>query len=387
MKRPICRAFVLLTFALLISGCSDAWQFPTDVDFTEWTDEDLTALIRSRVQEGRGGGIVLGVLEADGTTRIVSYGDAGPNAQPLGAISVFEIGSITKVFTGILLADMVAKGEVSLSAPVSDYVPLGVRIPTRRGFEISMLHLATHHSGLRFMPSNFRWTYTEDPNANYTVQDLYDFLYSHELQRDPGSAFEYSNLGIALLGVVLAEVAGGSYEEMVGERILEPLGMNMTGIPIEGDIRDWITDGHDNEGDVNPPWHLGALVGAGGLRSSAQDLLTFLAANIGPAETELELAMRDSHLVRENIQESDSLDVGLDIGLTWLVFRYGDNTIVWHSGGTGGFHSFLGFDPDKGIGVVVLTNSRTEIVDVGMHLINPEIPLRRNNKFGINPPR
>ena len=109
------------------------------------SDEDLTELIRSRVEESRAVGIVLGVLEADGSTRIVSYGDAGANARALGVRSVFEIGSITKVFTGILLADMVTRGEVSLSDPVSDYLPDSVTMPSRGGVEITLLDLATHH--------------------------------------------------------------------------------------------------------------------------------------------------------------------------------------------------------------------------------------------------
>jgi CubicO group peptidase (beta-lactamase class C family) len=246
MNRWTCRTLLLLTFAFLIPSGASAQHFPSH--------EDLTGLIRSRVEEGRAVGIVLGVMEADGSTRVVWYGDAGPNARALGARSVFEIGSITKVFTGILLADMVARGEVSLSDPVSDHLPSGVTVPSRGGREITLLDLATHHSGLPRLPSNFSPADRTNPYADYTVEDLYTFLSSHELRREIGSQYEYSNLAVGLLGVVLARVGEGSYEDIVRERILEPLGMNMTGITLEGDMLAWMAEGHNRQGDVIPLW-------------------------------------------------------------------------------------------------------------------------------------
>jgi len=358
-----CWTLVLLTLAFLIPGCGADGHFPSD--------EDLLDLIRTRVEQHRGVGIVLGVLEADGSTRIVCYGDAGRNARALGPRSVFEIGSITKVFTGILLADMVARGEVSLSHPVSDYLPSGVTMPSRGGREITLLDLATHHSGLPRLPDNKAPADWRNPYADYAVEDLYAFLSSHELRRDIGSQFEYSNLAVGLLGVVLARVGGGSYEDIVRERILEPLGMNMTGITLEGDMLDLMAEGHSVWGNVVPLWDFQAIAGAGALRSNAEDLLTFLAANIGPPETQLERSMRDSHEVRESV----STQVG--IGLNWLVVHDGDERIITHSGGTAGFRTFAGFDPDKGVGVVVLTNSAHGADDIGFHLLNPKLSLDR----------
>jgi len=347
--------------ACLVTGGASAQHFPSD--------EDLTGLIRSRVEEDRAVGIVLGIMEADGTTRIVGYGDAGPNARPLGARSVFEIGSITKVFTGILLADMVARGEVSLSDPVSKYLPSGVTMPTRGGREITLLDLATHRSGLPRLPSNMSPADATNPFADYTVENLYAFLSSHKLRRDPGSQYEYSNLAVGLLGAVLAGAGEMSYEDIVRERILKPLGMNMTGIALEGEMLDWMVEGHNQQGEVVPLWDLPTFAGAGALRSNAEDMLIFLAANTGPPETQLERSMRDSHEVRE------SAGAQMDVGLNWHVRHVGDEKIVWHNGGTAGFSTFVGFDPDKGVGTVVLTNSVHGADDIGMHLINPEVPL------------
>ena len=271
---------VLLASTLLFPALASAQHFPSN--------EDLTALIQSRVDENRATGIVLGVLDADGSTRIVWAGEAGPDAKPLGASSVFEIGSITKVFTGILLADMVAKGEVAYSDPVSKFLPEGVTMPSRNGQEITLLDLAVHHSGLPRMPTNFAPADPTNPFADYTPELMYEFLSGHELQRDIGESYEYSNVGVGLLGYVLAGVAGGTYEEVIRERILAPLGMSMSGVTLEGELGEWMAQGHDQAGNVVPLWDIPTLAGAGAIRSDVGDMLTFLAANTGEPQSDLE---------------------------------------------------------------------------------------------------
>jgi CubicO group peptidase (beta-lactamase class C family) len=308
-------------------------------------------------------------MEADGSTRVVSYGDAGPDARPLDENSVFEIGSITKAFTGILLADMVARGEVSLTAPVSEYLPSGVSVPSRGGRMITLLDLATHHSALPRMPTNFSPGDVRNPYADYTDEDLFAFLGGHTLRRDIGSEYEYSNLAVGLLGVALAHVAGESYEALVRTRILEPLGMTMTGFALSDAMRERVVRGHSEQGAEVPMWDFDALAPAGALRSNMTDMLTFIAANTGPPATELERAMRASHQVRDIISPE------MRIGMNWHIRMLGADRIVWHNGGTAGFRTFAGFDPESGVGAVVLTNSGHGADDIGMHLINPDFPL------------
>jgi CubicO group peptidase (beta-lactamase class C family) len=352
---------ILLTLALLFPAFAAAQHFPSN--------EDLTTLIQTRIEEGRATGIVLGVLEADGTTRIVWSGEAGPEAKPLGTRSVFEIGSITKVFTGILLADMVAKGEVAYSDPVSKYLPDSATMPTRDGQEITLLDLAVHHSGLPRMPSNFAPADPTNPFADYTPELMFEFLSGHELERDIGASYEYSNIGVGLLGYVLAGVAGGSYEEVIRERILMPLGMSMSGITLEGELAEWMANGHDQQGNIVPLWDIPTLAGAGAIRSDVGDMLTFLAANTGEPQSDLEKAMRESHTLREEISEQ------MGVGLNWHIRKVGEESVVWHNGGTAGFRTFAGFDPRTGVGAVVLTNSGHGADDIGFHLINAGVPL------------
>ncbi len=335
------------------------------------TDAAIQALIQTRVDEEGAVGIVVGIMEADGSTRVFTAGEAGPGAQPLSEQSVFEIGSITKVFTAILLADMVARNEVALNDPVAKYLPEGeVTMPTRGGKEISLLDLSTHRSALPRMPDNFSPSDVTNPYVDYTIEQMYDFLSNHELRRDIGAAAEYSNLGVGLLGHVLARVNGSSYEELIRERILDPLGMSNTAIVLSDDMRYWLVKGHDPRGNVVSNWDIATLEGAGALRSDVQDMLKFIAANTGSPESPLEDAMRVSHQTR------GSLDGNVDIGLNWIILTKGDDKTIWHNGNTGGYHAFAGFDPNRGVGVVVLNNSSQDIDDIGLRLINSALPIR-----------
>ena len=356
MKRTRTRLPGRMAFALalLAPSAAPAQHFPPD--------EDLRVMLRYLVEDGETPGIVLGVLEADGSTRVVSWGSGGANARPLGPRSVFEIGSITKVFTGTLLADMVERGEVTLSDPVARYLPEGVRVPSRNGREITLLDLATHRSSLPRMPGNLV-TSASNPYPPYTMEEMYAFLAQHELRRDIGSEFEYSNMAVALLGEALARRAGGTYEEVIRRRVLEPLGMRMTSGVVAGEMEEWNTQGHYQDGRVAPYRNWPHLAGMGALRSNAEDLLRFLAANTGPPASRLERVMRSAHEPRASTGENG------EIGLNWLTRTIGDRTLVLHGGTTVGYETQIAFDRERGVGVVLLTNTGEFDDDVAMDLL------------------
>ena len=162
---------------------------------------------------------MVGVIEPQGR-RVVAYGSLNQgDPRPLNGDTIFEIGSVTKVFTSLLLADMVQRGEVALADPVAKYLPADVKVPERGGRVITLVDLSTHTSGLPRMPSNFHPKDPANPYADYTVEQLYQFLSSYQLTRDIGSQFEYSNLGGGLLGQALARRAGMDYEALVRSRI------------------------------------------------------------------------------------------------------------------------------------------------------------------------
>ncbi len=335
------------------------------------SDSAVLAILRERVEQKRSAGIVVEMLEPDGRTRIVAWGDPGPGRPALDGSSVFEIGSITKVFTATVLADMVLKGEVSLDDPVQKYLPDRVTMPTRNGKQITLGMLSEQNSGLPRMPSNFDPKDPANPYADYGPDEMYDFLSGYQLTRDPGESFEYSNLGVGLLGHVLALRAGMSYEDLVRSRILEPLGMTHTAITLTPWMKDHLVLGHDEQGDVVPNWDLSVLAGAGAIRSTAIDMLKFVSANLHPERGPLEKAMAFAHEERAPAGAPNVV-----IGLNWISLHAGSDTIVWHNGGTGGYRTYAGIVPSRNVGVVVLTNSGgAGADDIGMHLLSPQIPL------------
>ena len=241
-------------------------------------------------------GIVVGLVDGAGTRRVFAYGNRGPNALPLAGDSVFEIGSMTKVFTGVLLAEMVQRGEVELATPVADLLPPHVRFPSRNGKAITLLDLTTHFSGLPSMPTNLAAT-DRGPFADYTVSHLYEFLSRYELQRDPGDTFEYSNVAVGLLGHALSLRAATTYEALVSDRILRRLGMTHTAITFTPWMKDHLVRGHNRAGKAVATWDFPSLPGMGGLRSTMNDMLTFAAANLSLERTDLPLAMRAIRIV------------------------------------------------------------------------------------------
>jgi len=337
-------------------------------------DAEVLTILKERVESKRSAGIVVGILD-EGGRRVVAYGNAGSADRPLDGNSVFEIGSVTKVFTSALLADMVRRGEVKLEDPVSKYLPASVRLPSRNGKEITLLDLATQTSGLPRLPGNLSPKDPKNPYADYTVEQLYDFLSHYTLTRDIGEKYEYSNLGVGLLGHVLARKAGITYEELVTKRILEPLDMRDTAITLSAPMRARLAPGHDASGAPVETWDLPVLAGAGALRSTANDMLKFLAANLDAGDGPLPSALRETHKVRRPTGMPQ-----LEIGLGWHVFHRFGSDLVWHNGGTGGYHSWIGFLAARKVGVVVLSASSPDIDDIGLHLVEPRFPLSQPPK-------
>lgn len=333
---------------------------------------EVRKILAERIgMENLGVALVVGVIDANGR-RVVSYGSFDKNdKRPLNGDTVFEIGSMTKVFTSLLLMDMVRKGEVSLTDPVSKFLPDSVKIPERDGRKITLADLSTQSSGLPRMPSNLNPKNPDNPYADYTVQQMYDFLAGYQLTRDIGSKYEYSNLGVGLLGHALALRAGKSYEALVKERICGPLGMTDTNITLTPAMKARLAVGHTSTLAPAANWDLPVFAGAGGLRSTANDILTFLAANLGYVKTPLAQAMADEVSIRRPVGSD------MEIAYGWHVLTKGGSSIVWHNGGTGGYRTYMGYDPKARTGVVVLSNMSTPQGpdDIGQHLLIASIPL------------
>jgi D-alanyl-D-alanine-carboxypeptidase/D-alanyl-D-alanine-endopeptidase len=373
MKRQIP---LLLQFFLLLAlcACGAARQSSRLPD----PDEVRALLVQLVDVEKRTPGIVVGMIAADPQKRwVLGYGrlSAADQRVPNGDI-VFEIGSITKVFTGILLAQAVLNGEVQLDDPISMYLPEGVTAPKYEGRSIMLLDLATHTSGLPRMPSNFHPADPSNPYVDYTMNQMYDFLSGYRLTRAPGSTFEYSNYGFGLLGNLLVRRAGlVDYETLLLERITGPLGMDSTCIELTPEMRSRLATPHSSYSVATRLWDNTTLAGAGAIQSTANDMLTFLAANMGITETELQPALQLAITPQRPADVPECM-----LGLGWHIpswpIMIGDSRflvpgkgILEHNGGTGGFSSYLAWDPQRKIGVVVLANVAVSIDDVGLQLM------------------
>jgi CubicO group peptidase (beta-lactamase class C family) len=334
---------------------------------------EIASAIKTRVDAQKSTGMVVATIEPDGSTSMAAYGNPGPGAMPLDADSVFEIGSITKVFTATLLVDMADRGEVRLEDPVAMYLPPGVRVPERNGRKITLLDLTTQSSGLPRMPDNFHPRDTKNPYADYTAGQMFAFVGRYELPRDIGVQYEYSNLGVGLLGQALSRRAGKTYEALVQERILKPLKMEHTGITLTPWMRAHLAKGHDAQGEVTSNWDIPALAGAGALRSTMNDMLTFARANLGSlpvgrlgsgrAASRLQRLMPRTHESRKPAGRAN-----MSIGMGWHIRRLNDREVVWHNGGTGGYRTWLGFDKARKAAAIVLTNSSLANDDLGFEL-------------------
>ena len=311
-------------------------------DLQSVMDRDLKQQLTSgKLAPGTGAGLAIGVWKR-GERRVFTYGTAKPD-------SLFEIGSISKTFTGLMLARMVAEGKVRLDEPVRELLPPGT-VAKPPGPEITLLDLATHHSGLPGMPDNMHPADRSNPYADYAPEQLYAYLKRHGVATPEDTSFAYSNLGVGLLGQALAERAGRSYPDLLRQEITGPLGMADTVVKLSADQQRRFLQGYDYKHHPVHAWDLDAAAGAGGIRSTAGDMLKYLEANLHPEKyAALSGSLEFSHRLRAPAAR------GHQIALAWIYSS--DTKSYLHDGGTAGFISYLFFNPLADSAAVVLLNS------------------------------
>jgi serine-type D-Ala-D-Ala carboxypeptidase/endopeptidase len=325
-------------------------------------EETLRAAMVNRVDVGRNGiGLIAGISTPEGR-RYVAYGHTSKTGGTPRPDTMFEIGSITKVFTSLLLADMMERGEVKLEDPVAMYLPKGVAVPSRNDKPITLADLGTHSSGLPRDADNLDLT-SLNPFASYGPAKLYEFLARYKLPRDPGEKFGYSNVGASLLGHAVTLRAGKSYEELLQTRVLEPLGMRDTTITLSDIQMQRIADGHDGGLDRVPLWDVDALIGAGSIRSTAADMLTFAEAWMRTKEHPLNGAM-ERMLAVERPGSAPSMKMHLGWART-------SNGMLFHNGRRGGFTAAIAIRPATRTAAIVFSNTVEGVDDLAFHAVNP----------------
>ncbi len=296
-------------------------------------------------------GMVAVVIDGN-ETRLASYGSSGVAGLDLDGNALFETMSVTKIFTSLLLAEMVGRGELAFDDPVAKYLPVA---PPVRGRPITLWDLASYRSGLTLNLSADWGGYD-----GLTEAGIFAFLSNHVPRHAPGTHYEYANFAFGLLGIALSRRAGRSYEALLVERILRPLDLDHTRITLADDMPRRLVQGHDVDLKPVARWSVPAMPGMASLCSTAKDLTTFLKVCMGltpsPLAEPLALLLKT--------RGATSL-AGTDTGLGWFITSQGGEDIVWKSGLGGGCNTFIGFSRQKARGVILLSNFIWRPIDVG----------------------
>ena len=359
------------------------------------TDARIKDILAQRIDVDRQAVGLAAVVVEGNTVRIVTHGAMGlaaeqDKAEPLTPDTLFEVGSITKTFTALLLADMVIKGEVKLDDPVEKWLPQGLglrgglKLRDHTGAPIRLVDLATHRSGLPRLPDNMPNGTRADPYVDYREQQLLIYLKDRETQveTDGGKAtkrrdeaYAYSNLGFGLLGYVLGRAADMSYAELLQKRVLTPLGLTATHLNIPRGALSIFSKGHYLESGttlkLHKHWRFDVIAPAGALLMSARDMGRYAQAASGAIDTPLKAAFA---LAQKKY--GDGLSPKNAQGLAWIAAPLNERTVFNHDGMTGGFAASLWVDPDRKSAVAVLSNASAPVIDIALHLLEPSIPLK-----------
>ena len=341
----------------------------TAVIWTSGFAQNIDSLMKQRVDAGETPGIVVGIYEA-GKITYYTCGFANPETkEKVSQKTLFEIGSITKTFTALMTALMVQQGAWSLNDPAQKYLPPEVTLPEKNGKPITIEDLVTATSGLPRMPDNLAPADPQNPFIDYTGERMVDFLTHYTLTRESGRTYEYSNLGMALLGYVLVLKNHKTYSQLLDEWITKPLHMNQTFINPPDKTTQHRAQGYFEKTAVKAwTWTDGSvLASAEGLVSNSEDLMKYLLAQLNESPP-LSQAIAMTHVPRHNAGDSH-----MQIGLGWHILN---DEIIWHGGASGGFRSFTGFNKQTRTAVVVLTNSNTGADDLGFYLLDHSLPLK-----------
>lgn len=258
---------------------------------------------------------------------------------------VFEIGSLSKIFTATLLANLATENKLQLDQPIQAHLDF----PLHDSLQITFKELANHTSGLPRIPSGFVWEslwHMDNPYKDYDEDKLRDYMSNKmELADESGISWQYSNIGAGILGYTLTQIEGQSYEQMLQQRIFDPLDMQHSTTQRKL-VKDRLVTGLNKRGNPTSYWDLGAIPGAGAVVSTAEDLVKFAQANFDPNNEAMKLQQQKTFTVNND----------WDMALGWFIQKKNTKQLYWHSGGTGGFRSMLVLHPDSKKGVVVLSN-------------------------------
>jgi len=382
--RWICASLMFTAFVVRAAQTPGTNNLPKETEIRNL----LTERIKALGGESSGVGIVVGMISPEGRQIISAGRRSSDDVRPPNGDTVFEIGSVTKAFTALLLGEMAVKNEVALNDSVAKYLPDGFKVPERNGRKISFLDLATHTSGLPFMP-NEPVTSNDPTPERYSGADLHQFVANYKLPSDIGGKWDYSNVGYWLLGEGLAGRAGTDYQTLLRKRVIASLGLTNTSFALSPEMKTNFAVGHNAVlGPAQPVSTLpmySSMSAAGGLYSTSNDLLKLLAVAMNYEHSSLGQAIHLTWTTRRPISSNRS-----EQALGWTIMHEQNDKLIVHDGGTFGYASSIAWDPVRRAGVVVLSNQVASVGDLARHLLWPSFPLEKpiatkRNEIEIDP--
>lgn len=345
LVNPLFSPFVLVTGPVLSSN-----------PLKSKLDKKLDSMVMPFMKRPDAVGLSIGIIK-EGKTYTYGYGTTQKEKEQLpDANTIFEIGSITKTFTSAVLAYYVNKGKVSLTDPITKYLPDSLAV-NRELQKVSIVNLSNHTSGLPRLPGNFfnKNTDSLNPYKNYTPQLFFSSLKKCKLDAVPGTVYAYSNTAPGLLALILERISGKTYETLVKEIITGPLEMKSTFQHLTPELSKRFVKVYGLNAIETKAWDFDALAGCGALKSTVNDLLTYAKNNMESGVPDLSAAFNLSHEVTFLKEPA--------VGLGWHLLQRAGELYYWHNGGTGGSRSFLAFNIKKKTAIVLLANSVDEITD------------------------
>ncbi len=333
--------------------------------------------IKSRVDQGTYPSLVVGYIDATGIS-YYAYGNKSlDTTSPVDENTIYEIGSISKTFTGLLLADAVEQGVVALEDPLQKYLPKGVSSPTYENTEITLVSLSNHTSSLPRMPDNFDSADPNNPYVDYSAAQMYAFLNDTNIVEPVGSRASYSNYGQGLLGYTLASIQGEDYESLLRKEITKPFKMKNTAVSFSKAMRTNLALPYDNQKKAYN-WDIISLAGAGGIRSSTKDMMTYLSYMMGMKKTAKASAI-------QRTQKRTTKEDLPSIGLAWFIEETSSGkTLYQHGGATGGYRAFAAFIPEEQRGVVLFTNCTQGPEDIAYTILDPKAHPLKHKKPSLS---
>ncbi len=414
--RDILKKALMMSLMLIFSG---------SVFSQKTIAEHVDKLGMKYVKKRKNHGLVIGIIHANEIS-VKSYGQMSKSDPTVpDANSIFEIGAATSVFTTTLMQLQADKNKFQQHDPVQIYLDLETNIPAYhplkcvnvnlvpniqnnepvggqvyRCYEdlnakpecITFCDLATHISGLPASPKGwFKWNAMrknklEDEFQDFTVEKYFIRLQGLKLEYVPGTKYIHSDFGIALLGNAMSKISGLSYEQLLAQELLKPLGMKNTQLTFPQNTGLRIVPGHNRKGKPVAPWNFDAMAPAAGLKTSMNDLLTFVGANLTPPTKVFENAFAEVQQSKVDILFGKG-GRSTSIGYGWYsstLTQESNLPVVWTNGGTGGFRSFIGLIKDTNTAVVILSNAANSVDEMGFEILEVLNTAQTKKKVVVN---